>query len=178
MPEIVVGLERNIFNPNSVTFSERARELDAQKEAEENALKREKQSPYKSWYQFNLDHNKDMMWLAKNAPKAHLTLLFLLEQMDGYNAVMCSYQVLCEALGIGRTTASQSVKTLKDKGFIAIMKSGTSNIYVVNHDLAWKSWGKNKKYCKFPANVILSASENNEQLNLEAIKVKQINIGE
>jgi hypothetical protein len=175
MKEISVGSKRNSRNPNSRTFEERQMELDAIEKAEAAAEKRKKNSPYKKWYQFNLAHNKDMMWLAKNASKAHLILLFLLEQMDGYNAVMCSYQALCEALDIGRTTASTAVKVLKDKGFIAILKSGTSNVYVVNDELAWKSWGKNRKYCKFPANVILSANENPEYAPLETTKLKQVN---
>jgi len=164
MEEIIVSSEKNLINSNTVSFEERQKELDEKEKFEEEERKREKQSPYRKWYQFNLDHNKDMMWLARNASKAHLILLFLLEQMDGYNAVMCSYQVLCDALNIGRTTASQAVKILKDKGFIAVLKSGTSNVYVVNSDLAWKSWGKNKQYCKFPANIILSATENTEFL--------------
>lgn len=172
MSEILVGEQPNLFRPNTVSFDERKTELEKQDRVEAEQLKREKQSPYRNWYQFNLDHNKDMMWLVRNSPKAHLVLLFLLEQMDGYNAVMCSYQVFCDALDIGRTTASQAVKTLKEKGFIAVLKSGTSNVYIVNNDLAWKSWGKNKQYCKFPANVILSAAENTEFLPPASTKVK------
>lgn len=175
MSEILVGLvghDQNLFSPNTMSFDERKTELEKQDKAEEDQRKREKQSPYRNWYQFNLDHNRDMIWLARHAPKAHLILLFLLEQMDGYNAVMCSYQVFCDALDIGRTTASQAVKTLKEKGFIAVLKSGTSNVYIVNNDLAWKSWGKNKQYCKFPANVILSAAENTDFSATASTKIK------
>lgn len=174
---IIVSNSKNILNPCSLDFEERQEQIREEKNEEFENSQRNKNSPFKNWYQFNLEHNKDMIWLARNYPKAHLILLFLLEQMDGYNAVMCSYQVITEALNIGRTTASQSIRILKDKGFIVIMKSGTSNIYIVNNNLAWKSWGKNQKYCKFPANVIISANENNNyNNNIEKSKVNQIDV--
>ena len=44
-------------------------------------------------------------------------------------------------------------------------KSGTSNVYIVNPDVAWTSYGNQKQYCKFQANVLLSSSENAEYLN-------------
>ena len=173
--ELNVG-SKDVLDPNSVSFEERLQQLEEDKRRQEIAEKRAKQSPYRNWYQFNLDHNKDMMWLAKNAPKAHLILLFLLEQMDKYNAVVCSYQVICEALDMGRTTASQAIKLLKEKGFIVILKSGTANVYVVNDDLAWKSWGKNKRYSKFPANIVLAASENAEHVSIVTERINTASI--
>jgi len=172
-----VAAERDILSPNTMTFDERARDMEKEKHAEEEEYKREKQSPYSNWYQFNRDHTKEMIWLATNHPKAQVILLFLLEQMDNYNAVMCSYQVFQDALSISKQTITRGIKTLKEKGFIVVMKSGTSNVYIVNDNLAWSSWGKNRKYCKFPANVVLSAEENQEYFSqLEKIKLKQIAI--
>lgn len=175
MGSLVVGTEKNISIDNIRTFDERARELELQKKAEEDARKRAKQSPYGNWYQFNREHSKEMIWLAGKYPKAHQILLFLLDQMDDYNAVMCSYQVFQEALEISKQTITRSIKVLKDKGFLAVLKSGTSNVYIVNDDLAWGSWAVNKPYCKFPANIILSATENQEYI-LEKNKIKQISI--
>jgi len=42
---------------------------------------------------------------------------------------------------------------------IAVLKSGTSNVYAINDSIAWNSWGTNVKYSKFPANVVLSIEE-------------------
>ena len=84
--------------------------------------------------------------------------------MDKYNAVVCSYKVFQEALGIGQATVARSVKYLKDNGFLYIYKSGTSNVYVANKNLVWNSWGNNQEYCEFPANIVLSkANKKNEQ---------------
>ena len=156
---IVVGAERNLFNPNVVTFDERAQDIKKQENADKKALKQEKNSPYDRWTQFNLEHTKELMWLALNHPKAHAILYFLVDQMDNYNAVMCSYKVIEEVLGVGKATVTRNIKVLKDKGFISILKSGTSNVYAINHSVYWKTWGNKKQYSKFPANVILSLSE-------------------
>ena len=33
------------------------------------------------------------------------------------------------------------------------------NVYTINPKIIWKSWGKNIKYCEFPANIIISKAE-------------------
>ena len=40
------------------------------------------------------------------------------------------------------------------------MKSGTSNVYIVNPDVAWTSYADQKSSCSFQANVVLSGTEN------------------
>jgi hypothetical protein len=85
---------------------------------------------------------------------------------------MCSYKVLEETFEASNRTMTRAVSVLKESGFISILKSGSSNIYAVNDNLYWKSWGNNKKYSKFPANVILSLSEQEEQAKLK-VKIKK-----
>lgn len=175
MSNLIVNNFKDILNENSRTFTERQKELEQIDQRNKEDQEREKYSPYSNWYQFNRDHSKAMIQLATKHPKAQAILLFLLEQMDNYNAVMCSYQVFQEALQISQVTVARSVKILKDQGFIAILKSGSSNVYIVNDDLAWSSWGKNKKYSKFPANIIISAEENIDYY-IQKQNIKQINI--
>lgn len=172
MRNIYIGSEKDIFNPNSITFEERQKQLEEKAKREQEEQKQLKKSPFKNFYQINKEHSENMQWLLDKNPKAFKILLFLLDHMDKYNAVMCSYTVIQEVLGIGRTTASTSIKLLKEHGFIAVLKSGTSNIYIVNNDLAWNSWGSNVKYCEFPANIIISATEQEER---SKIKNKRIN---
>jgi len=102
------------------------------------------------------------MWLAIKHPKAHAILYFLIDQMDEYNAVMCSYKVLEEVIGVGQATIARNIKVLKEHGFIVALKSGSSNVYAINDTIYWKSWGNNRKYSKFPANVVLALSEQDE----------------
>lgn len=172
MSEIVVVAEPK--KPNEVSFEQRERDLRAQERAEQEELKRERKSPFKAFYQVNKEHSEDLMWLVKTNPNAYRILLFLFDHMDKYNAVMCSYQVFQESLEISRATASRAVKLLKSKGFIAVLKSGTSNVYIANPDLVWNSWGNNMLYCEFPANVILTASEQEEHTNIFDKKVQTV----
>ena len=165
---------------NQISFEAREQELKAKEEAEAEARKREKQSPFSRWTQFNNDHTKELMMLAMNYPKAHAILYFLVDQMDQYNAVICSYDVLSQVFGKSRQTISKSVKMLEKMGFIAILKSGTSNVYTINDKVYWKSWGNNHKYSKFPANIVLSLDEQDEQYkqlnfdNMKGTKYKSI----
>lgn len=181
MAEITVNKNRDITNPTSVSFDERSIQLDEQEKAEAEARKREKNSPFSRWTQFNLEHTKELIWLAIKYPKAHAILYLLVDQMDNYNAVICSSKVLEEVLGISRQTVSKNIKILKDYGFVAILKSGASNVYTINDKVYWKSWGNKKKYSKFPANVVLAMSEQEpeyQQLSFDCFyddKIKIVN---
>lgn len=160
--------------PCEVSFEQKARDLKAQERKEQEQLKQARKSPFSQFYQVNKEHSEDLMWLVKTNPNAYRILLFLLDHMDKYNAVMCSYQVLQEALELSRATASRAVKVLKEHGFIAILKSGTSNVYVVNNDLAWNSWGNNVEYCEFPANIIISASEQEQRSRVKDKRIQTV----
>lgn len=156
---IFVGETRDILNPNSVTFDERIDQLAAMDKAEKEAKRREKQSTYKRWAQYNLAETKRMMGLALSHPKAHAVLLFLVDQMDAHNAVICSHEALQELLGIAESTVKRAIKVLKDGQFITVLKSGKSNVYAINDTVYWKSWGKNLRYSKFDAAVVVTDSE-------------------
>lgn len=103
--------------------------------------------------------------MGKDNPHALAVFMFLMQHMDNMNALIVSMKSMQEILGFGRTTLSTSVKYLKENGYICVMKSGTSNVYIMNPDIAWNSYANQKKYCKFQSNVLLSASENAEYLN-------------
>ncbi|WP_298493779.1 replication/maintenance protein RepL [uncultured Lactobacillus sp.] len=157
---LIVGPETTMHQES---FADRSRQLEQEKKAEAEIIKKEKEdakkSPFEKFYQVNQANSKYLTKLAVEQPKALAILLFVIENMDGYNALMASYKVFQEKFDISRTTASNCIKYLKEHGFLYVYKSGTSNVYVVNNTLVWKSWGKNTKYCKFPANIILSESE-------------------
>lgn len=157
-----------------ISFEEREQQLKEQELREQKLLDKEKNSPYKKWTQYNLDHTEKMLNLLKVNPVAGRLLFFLVDQMDNYNAVMCSYTVLQEALDLSKPTITRAIRTLKELGFIAIYKSGTSNVYTVNDNVFWKSWGNKKRYSKFPANVILAESEQHPLENITSTKTKQI----
>ena len=160
---------------------ERLRQLEELDTMDADRRKRERQSPFSRWTQFNLEKTQKLMWLTLKYPKAHAILLFLVDQMDDYNAVMCSYQVLQEVLEVGQATIARSIKVLKENGYIAVLKSGTSNVYAINDKLYWKSWANNRRYSKFPANVVLALSEQEKNYqqafnDVEADRLKVVTV--
>lgn len=159
------------FNDVPISFEARSKELQLQDEQNNRQFKN---SPFKRWTQLNNEHTKELMQLALKYPKAHAILYFLVDQMDEYNAVICSTRVLEELLNVSRQTISKNIKVLKEHGFIVVLKSGLSNVYLINDKVYWKSWSNNKKYSKFPANVVLSFDEQEtdyKKLNCKKTKV-------
>ena len=154
-----------VANPksvNDISFPQRKLDLEEQDKRDAEALQKAHKSPFSRFYQVNKENSNFLRSCLKENPRALEMLLFIFDHMDKYNAVVCSYKVFQEALGIKKTTCYNAIKYLQEHGFIAVMKSGTSNVYIANSDLVWNSWGNNRQYCQFPANVVLSRSEQTE----------------
>ena len=158
MSEIVVTA--NPKAPNEISFEQRERDLN---ELERKRLKEIKKSPFTNFYQVNKDSSNYLRSCLKENPRALELLLFIFDHMDKYNAVVCSYKVFQEALGVGQATVARAIKYLKD---------------VANNDLVWNSWGTNLEYCEFPANIVLSKSEQEEQVKVRNKRVQTVQIKE
>jgi Fe2+ or Zn2+ uptake regulation protein len=146
--------------------------LVGMKEAKKKKKKEAHKSPYKDFIQLNNRTVGSLIDLVDKNPQAMKVLLFIIQNMDGYNALVCSYAVLQERFGISHATVWRHIKYLKEHGYIYAQKTGSSNVYILSPELAWKSWGANLKYCKFPTNVILSYNEQEEQDSKKNIKKK------
>lgn len=171
----VVAEPKNI---NEVSFETQKRLLEQREREEVEQLKRTRKSPFSRFYQVNKDNSEYLRSCLKENPKALEILFFIFDHMDDYNAVVCSYKVFQEALGIGQATVARSIKYLKEHGFIYVYKTGTSNVYVANKELVWNSWGNNLEYCEFPANIILSAAEQDERSKVRDKQVKTVQVKE
>lgn len=163
-------------NSNSISFEARKRQIEEDERLEQEELKRQKKSPYGRWVQLNKDAYKAEDWLMAKSPIAYRIFKFLINNMDSYNAVMCSYKVLEEEFNVSSSTVTRGVKLLKDRQYIDVYKSGTSNIYAVNKQIAWSSWGNNFKHGKFGANIIISESEQDEKTKFKIQKHKEITV--
>ena len=129
-------------------------------------------SPFKSYYQVSKKNTVYIRQLAATNPKALELFFFLTEHMNEYNAVICSYKVFEQVLRIKRTRIYECINDLKNLGFLYVYKSGTSNVYVANQELVWNSWEENLKYCKFPANIVLTLDEQDKEY-LENLEIKK-----
>lgn len=146
--------------------------LIGMKEAKKKKKKEAHKSPYNDFIQLNNNKIGSLIDLVDKNPQAMKVLLFVMQNMDGYNALVCSYAVLEERFGISHATVWRHVKYLKEHGYIYAQKTGSSNIYILSPELGWKSYGSNLKYCKFPANVILSYNEQKEKDSRKNIRKK------
>ncbi len=147
--------------------------LVGMKEAKKKKRKEAKKSLYDDFIQLNNRRMECLMDLVDENPQAMKILLFIMQNMDGYNALVCSYVVLQERFGISHATVWRHIKYLKDHGYIYAFKTGSANVYILSPELAWRSYGDNVKYCKFPANVILSYNEQKEKEGESKIKRKR-----
>lgn len=163
-------------NLNEVSFEQRARDLAAAEREEQKAIANSRKSPFTRFYQVNKDNSEYLRSCLDENPKALKLLLFIFDHMDKYNAVVCSYKVLQEALGMGQATVARSIKYLKDNGFLYVYKTGTSNVYVANKELVWNSWGNNVEYCEFPANIVLSASEQEQHAKVRDKRIQSVQL--
>lgn len=137
------------------------KDLQIESLQQENKMLRERRSPFAEWAQLNLDSKviQATHALIRKSPVAYDVYLFILDKMDQKNALVCSMSVFCEALGFSRQTISKAIKVLRERQFIDVRKSGTTNVYLLNSELAWKSWGNGYRYAEFNANVLLSESD-------------------
>lgn len=127
---------------------------------EKEIKKEDKNRDFIQLYRNQIDN---LVELAKNE-QAYRLFMLICKEMDGMNALTVSNKALMEILNVSKATVCRAVKFLKDNGYLAVMKSGTSNIYIINPDIAWTSYGNQKQYCKFQSNVLLASSENAEYL--------------
>ena len=146
------------------TDQEKQERLRKQAELEAKQAEDRKKSPYRSFMQVNMEAYKTEDWLIKESPSAYRVLRFISYNMDNYNALVCSYQVMIEALGYSRTTIAEAVKLLREHRFIMTAKSGSTNVYFLNRELYWKSYGKNFARAEFGAKIIITASEQDNEL--------------
>lgn len=178
MGKLAVGLNPNVLDPHSMTFEDRQRQLEEQIKKEEDEQAKAKKSPYKEFIQVNKEAYKLEDKLMSESPIAYRIFRFLVNNMDGYNAVVCSQTVLQEKFDIGRTTVFRAIKLLKEKKILDVYKSGTTNVYSINKNIVWNSWGSNFKYAKFGANIIISETEQEESVRskIKAVKHKEITV--
>ena len=158
---------------NDLTFKQRENDLEKAEKAQQRALKEDKASAYNDFAQMNLKHADDWIALSKKSHIAVEILWFLIKNCDRHNALVCSSKVLEEALNYDRTSFFRALKILKESKFLDIKKSGSSNVFLINKEPTWKSWGKNQRYAEFGAKIIISESEQDQPI---ATKTKRVNM--
>jgi DNA-binding transcriptional regulator YdaS (Cro superfamily) len=110
--------------------------------------------------------------------------MFLAEQADRTNAVVASGKALAQLLKISEPTISRALKILSEKKdgkepYLEILKSGGTNVFVLNPNIIWSAWKTGKDYCLFGnAKILLSTNEQDTTVKkrLNVILEKQQNL--
>lgn len=152
--KVTLELSRELFKK-----LQRLLELQETQEEEQQQREEEKNNHFIQLYR---EHMPEMRWLMTNHQFASSLLFFILEHMDNRNALACSYSVFEDYFGKRKTTIYRNLKILEDNGFVYILKMGTSNLYIVNADLAWTDKKNHKRYVKYDGKILVSKKENKD----------------
>lgn len=87
--------------------------LLGRKEAKKKKKREARKSPYEDFIQLNNNKIGSLIDLVDKNPQAMKVLLFIMQNMDGYNALVCSYAVLEERFKISHATVWRHVKISK-----------------------------------------------------------------
>jgi DNA-binding transcriptional ArsR family regulator len=136
--------------------------MEIQEREEEREKIKKENDKNANFVQLYREHMPEIRWLMSNHGFASSILFFILEHMDTRNALACSYEVFIDYFGKSRTTVYRAVKLLQENGFIDVLKMGTSNIYIVNADLAWTDYNSKKKFAKYDGKILVSKKENKD----------------
>lgn len=105
------------------------------------------------------DHLELLMGMASENPTALTVFVWIIRFMDNRNALVASQQAIADSLGIHKNTVYLAVKYLKAKKAIDVFKSGSTNVFAVNAQIAWRDTADAKKYAHFDAKVYISELE-------------------
>jgi len=143
-------------------FNQIQRLLELSQENEKVEEEKKKEEKNYNFIQLYRDNMPELRWLMNTHAFASNLLFFILEHMDNKNALACSYSVFEDYFGKSRTTIYRAIKTLEENGFLDVLKMGTSNVYLVNEDLAWTDKNSNKKFSKYEGKILVSRKENKD----------------
>ncbi len=69
-----------------------------------------------------------------------------------------SLDALVGITGLSKRTVQNSIKALSDARFIQILKSGKSNVYIINSQVAWQG-PRGHRFAVFNAEIMVSEGE-------------------
>ena len=103
-------------------------------------------------------HRATALFGAKNGTALAVLHLLTGRLNRGTNAVIMSHEAIASALGITSRTARDSTKKLEAAKFVQVLKSGTSNVYVINSRVAWQGI-RGMRHASFNADLVVVEQE-------------------
>lgn len=130
--------------------------------------------PLQGWTQTDVIAHDQMWRLGVKSPMALPLLHYMISHMVRKTTIfVASAKTLANELGCSDRTIQQAVKVLKNYNFLQVLKSGNTNVYVINSQVAWRG-ARGMRHATFDATIHISELEQDssvEQLEEEAIKL-------
>ena len=121
-----------------------------------------------NFIQFYKDNFELLDQVVAERPAAMRVILWIARLMDDTNALVTSQPAICQALALHRNTVSQAVAYLRKMKVLMIYKSGNTNVYALNSDIAWQTDAAGKHFALFKAKVYLIKDE--QAIDYQAVK--------
>lgn len=176
------------FDSYVAELDSKARQEQLKQEAESEAEERERAKRNDNFFMvFKTKEGAGKLraLINKSAAAAQVFML-LAEQADRTNAIVASGKALATALQISESTVSRAIKLLSTeaedgKPYLEVLKSGNTNVFILNPDIVWSAWKTGKDYCLFgQAKVLITASEQDtvfrKRLNVLLSKQAELDI--
>ena len=111
------------------------------------------------WLQVDKKVHQKMWQFGLKNPTGLAVLHFLTSRLHrGTNGVVMSYAAMAAAMGIADRTAKTAAAALADARFIQILKSGKSNVYIINSQVAWQG-ERGARFAAFHSEIVLAEQE-------------------
>lgn len=127
-----------------------------------------------TWVQTERAGHEAWASLIHSSPRAAQLMHILVANMDEKGALVASHKILAQLCGVSVMTVRRSLTVLTDKNFIQTIRIGSERggvlAYVVNSRIAWADKRENIRYAKFSANVLVSSTEQTEELDGPPLK--------
>lgn len=98
--------------------------------------------------------------IIKSNPLAAKVYVFLAQNADIHNAVVCSVELLAEEMECSTRSIMRATKWLEENRHLVIAKIATANAYILKPDDIWKTSEENKKFWSFGAAALISKTQN------------------
>lgn len=112
-----------------------------------------------NFIQFYKDNIMFIAQMNRENSTAVNILFWLIKHMDDNNCLVVSQQAISEANNLTERTVRRCISYLKDVKAIIILKSGSTNVYVTNSEIAWQKSAPQKDFAIFSAKVYISGTE-------------------
>lgn len=129
------------------------------------------------WLQSDKQAHIKMWQLGIKYPTALAVLHFMISKLSrGANGIVISAPSLARQMGISERTAKSATAILRDTKFVQILKSGNTNVYIVNSKVAWQG-KRGMRYASFNAQLLVDEQEQLktiEELELESEEMIEV----